>query len=124
MIKEKLINVRKTKKFSQQDIANYLKISQTQYQRKEKGEVKILDCEWERIAELMNVPVEDILENDDNGSISQNFENVSGNYIGSNNVYCSLPEFVLENLQKYITCLEEEIKSLKETVISLEQKLK
>ncbi|MDQ1163584.1 transcriptional regulator with XRE-family HTH domain [Chryseobacterium sp. SORGH_AS 447] len=33
--------MRKQKKFSQQDVAEHLNISQTQYQRKEKGEAGI-----------------------------------------------------------------------------------
>lgn len=46
MVKENLIRVRKQKKFSQQDVAEHLNISQTQYQRKEKGEAGITDNEW------------------------------------------------------------------------------
>ena len=63
MVKENLIRVRKQKKFSQQDVAEHLNISQTQYQRKEKGEAGITDSEWERIAKLLEVDVEEIKEN-------------------------------------------------------------
>lgn len=45
MVKEKLIKARKERNFSQQDIAEHLKISQTHYLRKEKGEVEIKDEE-------------------------------------------------------------------------------
>lgn len=45
MVKENLIRVRKQKKFSQQDVAEHLNISQTHYQRKEKGETGITDSE-------------------------------------------------------------------------------
>lgn len=62
MKKNKLIEVRKSKKISQADIATYLKISQTQYQKREIGKIKISDLEWERIASLLNVPSEDIYE--------------------------------------------------------------
>ena len=62
MIKNKLIKARKDKKFSQQDIAEHLNISQTQYLRKEKGEIGITEQEWERIAKLLNVEVEEIKE--------------------------------------------------------------
>jgi transcriptional regulator with XRE-family HTH domain len=122
MVKEKLIRARKEKNFSQQDIAEHLKISQTHYLRKEKGEVEIRDDEWERIAKLLNVEVDDIKQTEKENSINQNFENNSGNYIGSNNVYCNVPEYLLENQQEYINLLKKEIQELKGRISELEKK--
>ncbi|MDR6403525.1 MULTISPECIES: helix-turn-helix transcriptional regulator [Chryseobacterium] len=122
MVKEKLIRARKDKKFSQQDIAEHLNISQTQYLRKEKGEIEIKDEEWERIAKLLDVEIDDIKQVDKENSISQNFENITGSYVGSNNVYCNVPEFLLENQQDYIELLKKEIQQLKEKIAQLEQK--
>lgn len=62
MKRNKLIAIRKSKKISQADIATYLKISQTQYQKRETGKIKISDSEWRRIAELLGTTVEDIYE--------------------------------------------------------------
>ncbi len=62
MKKSKLINLRKTKKFSQADLAAYLKISQTQYQKREIGKMKITAEEWQKIANLLDVSQEDIYE--------------------------------------------------------------
>ncbi|KQM41703.1 helix-turn-helix transcriptional regulator [Chryseobacterium sp. Leaf201] len=62
MKKNKLINIRKTKKVSQADIATYLKISQAQYQKRESGKIKITSHEWFRIASLLDVPIESIYE--------------------------------------------------------------
>jgi len=125
MIKEKLIRARKDKKFSQQDMAEHLNISQTQYLRKEKGEIEIKDDEWERIAKLLDVEVDEIKQPDSDNSISQNFENITdikNSYVGSNNVYCNVPEFLLENQQEYINILKQEIQQLKEKIAQLEQK--
>ncbi|WP_308006516.1 helix-turn-helix transcriptional regulator [Chryseobacterium mucoviscidosis] len=122
MIKEKLIKARKERNFSQQDIAEHLKISQTHYLRKEKGEVEIKDEEWERIAKLLDVEVDDIKQSEKENSIHQNFENNSGNYIGSNNIYCNVPEYLLENQQEYISLLKKEIQELKDRIAKLEQK--
>ncbi|MBL7880520.1 MAG: helix-turn-helix transcriptional regulator [Chryseobacterium gambrini] len=122
MVKEKLIKARKERNFSQQDIAEHLKISQTHYLRKEKGEVEIKDEEWERIAKLLDVEVDDIKQSDKENSIHQNFENNSGNCIGSNNVYCNVPEYLLENQQEYISLLKKEIQELKDRIAKLEQK--
>lgn len=58
----KLIAVRKAKKMTQADIATYLKISQTQYQKRETGKIKISDQEWKDIARLLDVSVEEIFE--------------------------------------------------------------
>ncbi|MDN3692469.1 helix-turn-helix transcriptional regulator [Chryseobacterium tructae] len=58
----KLIAVRKAKKMTQADIATYLKISQTQYQKRETGKIKISDQEWVDIARLLDVSVEEIFE--------------------------------------------------------------
>lgn len=114
MTKENLIRVRKQKKFSQQDVAEHLNISQTHYQRKEKGEVGISDVEWERIAGLLDVDVEEIKENSEATNMIQSFDNSSGNYIGNNNNYCNIPEYILENQKDYIALLKEEIERLKE----------
>ncbi len=113
MTKENLIRIRKQKKFSQQDVAEHLNISQSHYQRKEKGEIGITNNEWERIAKLLEVDVEEIRENDAN-NVMNNFDNSSGNYIGNNNNYCNIPEYILENQKDYITLLKEENKRLKQ----------
>lgn len=62
MKKEKLIIIRKEKQISQADIATYLKISQTQYQKRESGKIKITDKEWQKISDLLNVAVDEIYE--------------------------------------------------------------
>ncbi|MET3538250.1 helix-turn-helix transcriptional regulator [Chryseobacterium limigenitum] len=126
MIKEKLIRARKDKKFSQLDIAEHLNISQTQYLRKEKGEIEIKDDEWERIAKLLDIEVDEIKE-EDSSRINQFFD-VSGeyknSYIGSNNNYCNIPEFLLESQREYMEILKQEIQQLKEKVSQLENQNK
>ena len=62
MIKSKLKIARKLRNISQTDIATYLKISQTQYQKREAGKIKLMFDEWKKIAKLIDVPVEDIFE--------------------------------------------------------------
>lgn len=62
MTNEKLILARKAKKITQADIAIYLKISQTQYNKREKGKIKITDNEWQLIAKLLSVSLEEIYE--------------------------------------------------------------
>ena len=113
MVKDNLIRVRKQKKFSQQDVAEHLNISQTQYQRKEKGEAGITDTEWERIAKLLEVDVAEIRENSEATNMIQNFDNSYGNYVGNNHTYCNIPEYILESQKEYIALLKEENERLK-----------
>jgi hypothetical protein len=60
----------------------------------------------------MDIPVEEIKEDDKAEVINQYFDNVQGHLIG-NHIYCNVPEFLLENQQKYIIRLEAEIEDLK-----------
>jgi transcriptional regulator with XRE-family HTH domain len=127
MLKEKLKQTRIDKKFSQQDMAKHLNISQPHYLRKEKGEIEIRDEEWERIAKLLDVEVEDIKETDNEKSINQTFENVTditNSYIGSHNVYCNVPEYLLATQQEYINILKKENEYLKAKITQLENKEK
>ena len=123
MIKNKLIRARKEKKFSQQDVAEFLSISQTQYLRKEKGEIGITEQEWDKIAKLLNVEVEEIKE-EDKERVSLYFDNISGSYVGSHNYYCNIPEFILESQKEYIELLKKEIDSLKVKLSLLENNQK
>jgi len=63
---KKLITVRKARKITQADIATYLKMSQTQYQKRETGKIIISDQEWKDITRLLDVSVEEIYEEYDN----------------------------------------------------------
>ena len=112
MEKTKLIESRKRKGFSQQQMAEHLCIDVSNYNRREKGQIRINTNEWEKIATLLEVPVEEIYENED-----ANFfvfrDNSKGTYLGTNHIY-SIPDHLLESQRKYIAKLEEEIKALKE----------
>ncbi|SEW32262.1 Helix-turn-helix [Chryseobacterium wanjuense] len=121
MVKEKLIRARKEKKFSQQDIAEHLNISQTQYLRKEKGEIEIKDEEWERIAKLLDVEIEDIKEEDNINHKFENITDITNSNIGSNNVYYNVPEYLLKTQQEYIELLKKEIENLKSRIAELEK---
>ena len=122
MTKDKLKKTRTEKGFSQQDVAKYLNINQTGYSRKENGTIPVTDDEWERLAKLLNVEVDDIKEDDSQKSINQNFEGITdSNYIGSNNVYYNVPEFILNSLNDYIDILKKENQQLKEEIDQLKK---
>ncbi|NJM79680.1 MAG: helix-turn-helix transcriptional regulator [Flavobacterium sp.] len=121
MEKIKLIEARKQKGFSQQQIAEHLCIDVSNYSRREKGQVKISSNEWEKIASLLKIPVEEIFESEES-MIFICRDNATGNYQGNNHIY-SIPEYLLENQRKYIAKLEEENISLKEELKLLNTKL-
>ncbi|WP_374465774.1 helix-turn-helix domain-containing protein [Chryseobacterium sp.] len=118
MTMEKLRTLRKQKGYTQQQIADLLATDVSNYSRKENGDVKIFDDEWEKLAKILDVSVEDIreektatvIQNLTFNDSSSNTSNQSGNY----NQYCNIPEYLLENQQEYINLLKEQIKALKE----------
>ena len=114
VIKNKLIAARKEKNMTQSDIAELLFISQSQYQRREHGEIRISDEEWERMAKILGKEMQDIKE-EDNFTTINNYDNCSG-YSASNNYFYNIPEFIMRNQQEYIEMLKEEIKQLKEEI--------
>lgn len=120
MIKTKLISARK-KLYTQEKMATLLHMSQSQYHRREKGEIKISDEEWERIAKVLDTNVEDIKEDDALMHQVNNYDNNSGNYFGSNNYFYNIPDFVLDNQQDYINLLKEKIASLQQEISILKQ---
>ena len=120
MEKEKLRRVRKQKGFTQQQIADIIATDVSNYSRKEGGSVKIIHDEWNKIAKFLEVPLEDIFEEEEATIIINNENNVTGDNSeiyssmrDTNNSY-NIPNSVIDNLQKYIAMLEEEIKRLKE----------
>jgi len=118
MEKTKLMEMRKSKRIPQEKIAEYLNMSVSCYNRRERGLVYIKNEEWEKLAKILNVPVDDIYESDETHSFICN-DNASATFFGTNhgtnNIY-TVPKDLLETQQKYIAKLEEEIKELKKKI--------
>ncbi len=117
MTMEKLRTLRKQKGYTQQQIADLLATDVSNYSRKENGDVKIFDDEWEKLAKALEVPVEDIKEEKEPNVVQKN-ENITFNDTSSfhqSGIYnCNVPNYLLENQQEYINLLKEQIKALKE----------
>jgi len=111
MVKNKLIAVRTEKGFSQKEMADRLYMDQSQYSRRENGNIRISEEEWEKLSQILDVPVEDIFESAEN-QVFICKDNATGNYQGNQITY-SIPEHILETQRKYIQKLEEEIVELK-----------
>jgi transcriptional regulator with XRE-family HTH domain len=117
MTMEKLRTLRKQKGYTQQQIADLLATDVSNYSRKESGDVRIFDDEWEKLAKALEVSVEDIKEEKEPNVVQKN-ENITFNDTSSfhqSGIYnCNVPNYLLENQQEYINLLKEQIKALKE----------
>ena len=121
MEKTKLSELRKSKGFSQQQVADKLCMDVSNYNRRESGHSKISHNEWEKLSKLLGVSVEDIYENEDS-MIFICKDQAVGIVNGNNHIY-SIPEYFLENQRKYIEKLEEENATLKAELAIFRNKL-
>ena len=113
--KEKLIEMRKARKFTQKDMADKLNLEVSGYTKRENGQTKIRMDQWIELAKILNIPLENIFEEDERQSLTFK-DNATGNYC-ANNIYISVPEALLETQQKYIQKLEEENAELKQLLM-------
>lgn len=103
MKKEKLQAIRKKKGYTQQQVADFIPTDVSNYSRKESGDVKIFNDEWEKIASFLEVPVEDIYEADDNIIFPEKAR--------KQNTKIDLETFyqsIIKDLQNYIALLKAE----------------
>jgi transcriptional regulator with XRE-family HTH domain len=112
---EKLKSLRKQRGYTQEYMSNILSTDVSNYCRKENGDVRIYDDEWEKLAKALEVPVNDIKE-ERNAAVIQHMtfndsstQSQSGNY----NQYYNIPDYMLENHKEYIDLLKEQVESLK-----------
>ncbi|ASE62707.1 XRE family transcriptional regulator [Chryseobacterium indologenes] len=118
MQKEKLRLIRKQKGYTQQQVADFIATDVSNYSRKESGDVKIIPDEWNKIARFLDVPLEDIYEEEIAAVVVNNdhpvFNDRSASAITNQNNYDNIPGAIIENLQGYIALLKEENERLKE----------
>lgn len=122
MIHGKLRNLRKEKGMSQKEMAQILSTDISCYSRKENGKSKIYDEEWEKLAKVLDVSVDEIKEEDSIGIVhndNSTFNDNSGNYYDQ---HFSIPNSILENLHDYISILKHENESLKKELEKFKNK--
>ena len=117
----KLRTLRKQKRLSQEKMAKILSTDTSNYSRKERGEVKIHDEEWEKLANALEVPIDDIKEKKEMGIHNENF--TFHDYSGNNVNYYNVPDMMMKNTQDYIEVLKEQIEILKQENATLKEKL-
>jgi len=132
MQKIKLREVRKRKGYTQQQIADIIPTDVSNYSRKESGDVRIVSEEWNKIARFLDVPLEDIYEEEEakiiienpviNDSPGASFGNTGNANAGNpnnagdsntiNNYSSEMSMSLLKHLQDYIELLKKEIDRL------------
>lgn len=122
MIKQKLIEKRKEKGMSQSEIAHLLNMEQSQYSRRESGATRISKKECDKIAKVLDVPLEDIYEPHDGVYIVNNENPTFNDYSSSQNHTHNLSDFAIDTMKKYIQKLEEENTALKQEINRLKVK--
>ncbi|RZK05278.1 MAG: XRE family transcriptional regulator [Flavobacterium sp.] len=117
MEKLKLQKARNKRGLSQEEIAVLANMDQTTYGRKEKGISKITSNEWKRFATILDLSLKEIFE-EDIISIDEN------DFAPENNLdYCSLPEYILASLKRYIDKLETELKAKDDEITKLKERI-
>ncbi|PQA92020.1 transcriptional regulator [Chryseobacterium shigense] len=118
MQKEKLRTVRKKKGYTHQQIADIIATDVSNYSRKESGDVKIVQREWDKIAAFLEVPLEEIYEEEEGVMIVNNNNSTFNDSPGAgSNVHTFNNELsisLIKNLQEYIALLKEEVSRLSE----------
>lgn len=122
---KKLRNLREDKRMSQEEMGKLLGISQPQYQRKETGFAPFTETECNMIAEIFDVPIEEILET---SSITKHNHHLQGDmaqviYYISDRLIAEVKEMNDFLKEELIEKKEENLK-LKEQVEILKNKLK
>lgn len=107
-----LKEIRKSKGFTQQQMAQYMAMEQTTYSRKENGKSPITEEEYKALSRLLETSIEELKESNKGPAMSKNeYCTFNDNAIGIQIV--SIPKDVLDIILKYNQKLEEENINLK-----------
>ena len=116
---QKLIALRKTKGYTQKQMATKIPMEQTTYSRKERGKSPISEEEWVRIAKTLNVPVDEIKE--EHSPVALKNENCTFNDNAIGIQYVNIPQEIYAIVMKYNTKMEQEIITQKREIEKLQQ---
>jgi transcriptional regulator with XRE-family HTH domain len=113
MVKQKLINKRKSQKISQESMAFSMGITQSQYCRRENGITKISKTEWLKLAEILKTTLFEIYESEDDIYSNSKIDSLFSDTFNEQS-------HKVITMTKHIQKLEIENKSLKEEVAQLQ----
>ena len=97
MKRHKLIAARKERHLSQSEIAKMIKMSQSQYQRRESGVINISEEEWVQISEVLKKDIKEI-KNEEIISDIFDYDKYLDFVLSSNNSIYNFLEFIIKKL--------------------------
>ena len=115
MEKKKLIAIRLSKGFTQKQVAEHLCMDPSNYNRREKGFVKINNLEWGKLSLLFDIPIEDIYESNE-GVLELPKTNEELKSKSNDPDLITIPKHLLDHQKKYINLLEEENQLLRSLI--------
>ena len=119
-IKDNILSFRKSRKMTQDDVANMLGISVTAYRELERGGTSIMNPNIIRMAELMNVSAEKlVLGYQPEQAEGYSLEEIEGEYSSRLTVL----ERHIDDLEKLVTSLQDTISSKNEIISMLKKML-
>ena len=110
IIGNKLKNMRKAKNISQEQVADFLNISQSAYARMERGESASWASHFNRICEVFEIKPEDLVKKEEDSSLSENLSTERLTEIAMLSVYRKLIrryELQIEDLKTIIRNLNK-----------------
>ncbi len=116
MIHEKIRHLRELRRLRDEDMAGRLGISQCTYSRLEKGEIKLDVERLRKIAEILEVPVEDLLNND---SIVFHVQTISGGANGCQRVDQHFPEEFMRRMLDRLDVHVQELHEMNKRLLAL-----
>ena len=114
--KEKLIEMRSHRGFTQKEMAERLNMEVSGYCKRENGQRKISISHWVEIAKILNCKVEDIYEEEEKQSWIFKENSIRRNYCAKN-INLTVPEDFMKTHLKYIEKLEAEVAELKKLLM-------
>ena len=119
-IKNNIFNLRKSRKLTQNALADSLKISANSYRAIEKGKTAIINQHVVRMANLFEMSTEELVLGYDPAQLTESsIEEIKAEY---GNKVCTLEER-LEKMEKLVESLEETIASKNEIINMLKKSL-
>ena len=123
MEKIKLLNARNRKGFSQLELSILANMDQSTYGRKENGDSKISSSEWKKFANVLDVPLKEIFEDEDSSVVISNDNSPNSKVMANSSEYCNVSENLLINLNNYIKILEKDNKIKGKEINSLKSQI-
>lgn len=115
MKKVRLYEARNKKGYSQEYMAQQLSMDTASYHRREKGMTKISSREWLKLAQILELPMEEIQDRE--SPILVTSTDISGN----KDVVFTIPREFIDNRTRYIKLLEDKILTLENQLFELKE---